>query len=66
MQDEQNKCAACGHNAELKKLQGQLKKAQKMVDSGFNRTSIVTNIETKIDKLLKIIEVCSSSNSPQK
>jgi hypothetical protein len=66
MQDEEKKCAACGHDAELKKLQEQLKKAQKMVESGFNQTDIVTNIEKKIDNLEKQIAVCKESNSPQK
>lgn len=66
MQEEQKKCAECGHDAELTKLQDQLKMAQKMVESGFNQTDIVTNIEKKINKLLKIIEACRSNNNPQK
>lgn len=52
---------------DLTRLEGQLKAARRMVESGFNRTSIITDIEKKINNLQKKIETCShNSSSPQK
>lgn len=61
-----DKCTTCDCNGELAKLERQLKAANKMVEGGFERTSIVTNLEKKIDKLEKQIAACKESNNPQR
>lgn len=42
---------ACECAAEIAKLEKQLAQARRMVEGGFDRTSIITNIQQKITKL---------------
>lgn len=61
MQNEntpQTPCA-CDCASQITELEKQLKAARRMVESGFDRTSIVTNIEKNIEKLQKKQNQCS-------
>lgn len=61
MEKQTPKDCTCACDAELAKLQNQLRAAQKMVESGYQDTSLVSKIQNKINKLQNKLSECSKA-----